>query len=91
MESLLQGGMGDVPMLIGVLVLVVVVAVVVRVLSNIFHGNRPPVDEGIPFVGGLMKFSKVGWVCLCMYVCFPGMCLSLGTLSPSIHFWMYLC
>lgn len=36
-----------------------VVAIAVRVISNTFHGNRPPVDEGIPFVGGLIKFSKV--------------------------------
>jgi hypothetical protein len=37
----------------------VAVAIAVRVISNTFHGNRPPVDEGIPFVGGLIKFSKV--------------------------------
>lgn len=34
-------------------------AIAIRVISNTFHGNRPPVDEGIPFVGGLIKFSKV--------------------------------
>lgn len=37
----------------------VVVAVAVRILSNTFHGNKPPVEEGIPFIGGLLKFSKV--------------------------------
>lgn len=42
-----------------VAVTTVVVAVAVRVLSNTFHGNKPPVDEGIPFIGGLLKFSKV--------------------------------
>jgi hypothetical protein len=30
------------------------------VMSNKFHGNRPPVLEGIPFIGGLQKFVKVG-------------------------------
>jgi len=34
-------------------------AIAIRVISNTFHGNHPPVDEGIPFVGGLIKFSKV--------------------------------
>jgi sterol 14alpha-demethylase len=33
---------------------------VTRVATNTFHGKAPPVDEGIPFVGGLIKFSKVG-------------------------------
>lgn len=37
---------------------VVLAALVMRVLSNTFHGKAPPVDEGIPFVGGLIKFSK---------------------------------
>ena len=44
-------------------------AIAIRVISNTFHGNRPPVDEGIPFVGGLIKFSKVSrqvkFVCGC--------------------------
>ena len=34
-------------------------ALVMRILGNKFHGKAPPVDEGIPFVGGLIKFSKV--------------------------------
>ena len=38
---------------------VVLAALVMRILSNTFHGKAPPVDEGIPFVGGLIKFSKV--------------------------------
>ena len=33
-----------------------------RVLSNALPSKAPPVDEGIPFVGGLIKFSKVGRV-----------------------------
>jgi len=33
---------------------------VLRVISNSFPGKAPPVDEGsIPFIGGLLKFSKV--------------------------------
>ena len=34
-------------------------ALVMRLLSHTFHGNAPPIDEGIPFVGGLIRFSKV--------------------------------
>lgn len=30
-----------------------------RILGNSLPGKAPPVDEGIPFVGGLIKFSKV--------------------------------
>jgi sterol 14-demethylase len=33
--------------------------VLLRIISNAFPGSAPPVDEGIPFVGGLIKFSKV--------------------------------
>jgi hypothetical protein len=32
---------------------------VIRILANAFHGNKPPIFEGIPFVGGLMKFAGV--------------------------------
>lgn len=32
--------------------------VILRILTNTFNGKAPPVDEGIPFVGGLIKFSK---------------------------------
>lgn len=49
------------PMLVAVaMTAVVAVMFAVRIISNTFHGSSPPVDEGIPFVGGLMKFSKVG-------------------------------
>lgn len=37
----------------------VVALAVIRVLANTFHGARPPIFEGIPFVGGLMKFAGV--------------------------------
>lgn len=49
--------------LIGVAIAVVAVAMVAaRILTNTFTGKAPPVDEGIPFVGGLIKFSKVGLI-----------------------------
>ena len=43
---------------VGVVVLLLTL-LVGRVLSNALPGKAPPVDEGIPFVGGLIKFSKV--------------------------------
>lgn len=39
-------------------------AIILRIIGNTFHGNRPPVDEGIPFVGGLIKFSKARVTCM---------------------------
>lgn len=46
--------------LVGIGVLLVAVSLFAsRVLANVFRGSAPPVDEGIPFVGGLVKFSKV--------------------------------
>lgn len=32
---------------------------VARVLSSKFPGSKPPIFEGTPFVGGLMKFAGV--------------------------------
>lgn len=37
----------------------VVALAVIRILANTFHGNKPPIFEGIPYVGGLMKFAGV--------------------------------
>lgn len=46
--------------LVGVVALLAVVSLIVtRVFANALRGNKPPVFEGIPFVGGLLKFSKV--------------------------------
>ncbi|GAB4822084.1 hypothetical protein N2152v2_009130 [Parachlorella kessleri] len=42
----------------GSAVLLVATLVVLRVLSNTLTFKAPPVMEGIPFVGGLIKFSK---------------------------------
>jgi hypothetical protein len=39
--------------------IVLVAALAVRVLTNKFHGKTPPIEEGIPFIGGVVKFSKV--------------------------------
>ena len=47
---------------------------ILRVLSNAFPGAAPPVDEGLPFVGGLIKFSKVRC------------CLQLGWPPPPATF-----
>ncbi len=50
------------PQLIGVVTgAVLLAALTLRLLSNTLRGNAPPIDEGIPFVGGLIKFSKVGY------------------------------
>lgn len=32
---------------------------VARILANAFPGNKPPVFEGVPFIGGLQKFAGV--------------------------------
>jgi hypothetical protein len=41
------------------LVALAVIVVGLRVLLNALPGKRPPIHEGIPFIGGLIKFSKV--------------------------------
>lgn len=38
--------------------LIAATMLVLRVFANALRGKAPPVDEGIPFVGGLIKFSK---------------------------------
>lgn len=42
-----------------VAVVALAAALILRIATNYFHGSAPPVDEGVPFVGGLIKFSKV--------------------------------
>lgn len=37
----------------------VAAALVGRVLANSFTGKRPPIFEGIPYIGGLLKFVAV--------------------------------
>eukprot|EP00878_Enallax_costatus_P004843 GHUV01005097.1.p1 GENE.GHUV01005097.1~~GHUV01005097.1.p1 ORF type:complete len:497 (+),score=160.86 GHUV01005097.1:332-1822(+) len=34
---------------------------VARIVSSTFPGSKPPVFEGVPFVGGLMKFAGGPW------------------------------
>ncbi|KAL6771334.1 CYP51G1 [Auxenochlorella protothecoides x Auxenochlorella symbiontica] len=45
----------------GILVVALAAAVFVRATANLRRGNSPPVEEGVPFVGGLLKFSKGPW------------------------------
>lgn len=33
--------------------------VALRLLQNLLPGKAPPVFEGLPFIGGILKFSKV--------------------------------
>ena len=48
------------PLLVASATGVVLLALIaLRVLGNTFHGKAPPVEEGLPFIGGLIKFSKV--------------------------------
>lgn len=35
--------------------------VFLRLISNTFTGRKPPVSEGIPLIGGLLKFSRGPW------------------------------
>ena len=37
--------------------------VVLRLLQNRLHGSYPPVFEGVPFIGGLLKFAAVSEWC----------------------------
>ncbi len=39
--------------------IVVASAVVLRLLFNSLHGKTPPVFEGVPYIGGLLKFAAV--------------------------------
>lgn len=42
-------------------VLLFCVLILARVISNtLLRGNAPPVFEGVPFIGGMLKFGKVG-------------------------------
>nr|QQD79793.1 sterol 14 alpha-demethylase [Prototheca wickerhamii] len=50
------------PALLGVFsLLALCLALFVRATANLRRGDAPPVDEGVPFVGGLLKFSKGPW------------------------------
>lgn len=44
-------------------VITVISMFVLRVVSNQLPGSKPPVFEGVPFVGGLMKFAGVRCMC----------------------------
>lgn len=59
--ALMEGLQGvPLPYLVGAaLALFAASMLVLRVFANALRGKSPPIDEGIPFVGGLIKFSKV--------------------------------
>lgn len=46
-------------MLAGTALAALVALVLVRLLTNSIRGSQPPVFEGVPFIGGLMKFAGV--------------------------------
>jgi sterol 14alpha-demethylase len=60
-HTLVQGATSlPLPALVAVATIAAIgVAIILRVAGNYFHGSTPPVIEGIPFIGGLIKFSKV--------------------------------
>lgn len=56
---LLGGGPPSVAV-VGVAVLAVAaVLLITRALSSAFPGRKPPIVEGVPYIGGLFKFAKV--------------------------------
>lgn len=65
MDAALANGLQALPLpylVAGATGLVLLGMLALRVLQNTVGaklGKAPPVEEGIPFVGGLIKFSKV--------------------------------
>jgi len=43
----------------GVAIVGALVLIVLRLAVNYLPGKTPPIFEGIPFIGGILKFSKV--------------------------------
>ena len=43
------------------------VLVLLRLLVNFLPGKTPPIFEGIPYIGGILKFSKVVYFSLLFY------------------------
>jgi hypothetical protein len=43
----------------GLIIIGAAVLVVLRLAINYLPGNTPPIFEGIPFIGGILKFLKV--------------------------------
>ena len=52
------GGLTGAPLVAAALLAGLALAFVSRALANLFRGNKPPIMEGIPFIGGLLKFTK---------------------------------
>ena len=58
--SLLQVAAGILLLLAGL--------VLIRLVSNALPGKLPPVFEGLPYVGGILKFAQVTWSVIWSYL-----------------------
>ena len=58
MDALLLGSFGAAQLSVAVGAALAAL-VVFRLLQNRLHGKYPPVFEGVPFIGGLLKFAGV--------------------------------
>lgn len=58
---LLGGGAPSATVVLLAVLAVASVLLITRALSNAFPGSKPPIVEGIPYVGGLLKFAKGPW------------------------------
>ncbi len=56
----LSGSYGPLQLAVVGALLGLVALIAARVMQNLLPSGRPPVFEGIPFIGGILKFSKVG-------------------------------
>ena len=60
METMGLGTALPAPLLIAASACLMLVAILLlRVISNRLPGKTPPVLEGVPFIGGIMKFVSV--------------------------------
>ncbi len=56
--------MADPALIALTVVAVAALLVVARLVLNKLTGSRPPVFEGVPFIGGMIKFAKVSLAAL---------------------------
>lgn len=64
------------------------IIIALRLLQNLLPGRSPPVFEGLPFIGGILKFSKVCILVLmawCGHVPFAHMSCIGKSHVKSIH------
>jgi hypothetical protein len=57
--ALLGGGAPSAAVVLLAVLALFSVLLITRALSNAFPGSKPPIVEGVPYVGGLLKFAKV--------------------------------